>query len=677
MKSFLHDSSTDSEVDQDHNKKEPNEIVINEEYAKRYEYSKRKQELAMLKEKHAGADEASDDSDSDTTETEDEDGQEMTPAVDVELMKTIAAIRSKDPTVYDPSMRFFQEEQMRGLDQDAFDKKVVGDTSSSSSKPLYLREYQKEQLLAGDYLQDPKANEPVVMSHNQEQEMLRQELKKAIKKEEDADTDDLFTMKTKTEEDQTREEVEYKDWVLMNLKSDERFQKAFPAFVSKDSSQQSDIAATEGEEKKDGDQFLADFILNRGWVDKSAKTKNPLASDSENDNLDAIDEEDDEFMSEAEQFEQQYNFRYEQIEQLHGAGASYNPALHYGLTSHARDIPQSVRRKDTTRADKRKEREERKQAEKQQKREEIKRLKNLKRKELEEKIEKIQRWSGVKIDPNTVDMEKLESIVAQVEENDDFDMDKWDELMGDMFSDTYYKQSESKKPVFSDNENEDLPEEIVKEFDYNQNDGDEESDIDMDADFMDGAIKYEEPPLAEAEVTTEDIKDIKRIKSEYEKLDVEDFVAGLPTRFRYRQVENDSFGLKPEEILEADDVLLNEFLSLKRLAPYRTRPLDKQWLDKWKSKGKKRRRELRMKLQELRAGPEAAAPSEKRADKKDKKRSRDSDKLEKREKKHRTTDSSSKSEDTHEVDDSSNQKTKKKKETKINLKQERLSAYGL
>ena len=56
---------------------------------------------------------------------------------------------------------------------------------------------------------------------------------------------------------------------------------------------------------------------------------------------------------------------------------------------------------------------------------------------------------------------------------------------------------------------------------------------------------------------------------EYYALDCEDFVAGLPCRFKYKTVTPNMYGLKPEEILTLSDKALNQVVSLKKLAPYR------------------------------------------------------------------------------------------------------------
>jgi protein KRI1 len=52
-------------------------------------------------------DASEDDEDSESDESEDEDGEELTPAVDAAILKTLAKIRRKDPEIYESDVSVF------------------------------------------------------------------------------------------------------------------------------------------------------------------------------------------------------------------------------------------------------------------------------------------------------------------------------------------------------------------------------------------------------------------------------------------------------------------------------------------------------------------------------------------------------------------------------------------
>lgn len=122
-------------------------------------------------------------------------------------------------------------------------------------------------------------------------------------------------------------------------------------------------------------------------------------------------------------FEQQYNFRFEE-----GTGAY--------LTTHKREVEDTLRRKDESRKDKRIEKKERVEDEKRRKQEELARAKAMKKEEIMEKIKKAEFVSG-----NSVSKSLVEKIEKELKT--EFIPELYDKAMEKMFDERYYEAEDA------------------------------------------------------------------------------------------------------------------------------------------------------------------------------------------------------------------------------------------
>ena len=133
--------------------------------------------------------------------------------------------------------------------------------------------------------------------------------------------------------------------------------------------------------------------------------------------------------------------------------------------TYARDI-ESVRKKDTKRADARKAREERRAKEARKIEDEKKREIKKKKREIVDKLTEIQRASGIegkkkkksvlsrsKQSTSCLISHLTDSTLKEMDLDEDFDPDQWDKKMQSIFNEDYYNADDDEKPVFdSDDE---------------------------------------------------------------------------------------------------------------------------------------------------------------------------------------------------------------------------------
>lgn len=153
---------------------------MNENYAKRFTHNKQREDLHRLQElKKRGM--AGSDSDNSESEDEDEDGK-LPAKTDFQIFETLARIKKKDPTIYQPEVKFYD-------DEDEEDEEDVAAVETMKKKPLYLKDVQARHLLDEDDDEEdvPKKKPPRVKTYADEQEELKHSFLRSVAEAEDSD----------------------------------------------------------------------------------------------------------------------------------------------------------------------------------------------------------------------------------------------------------------------------------------------------------------------------------------------------------------------------------------------------------------------------------------------------------------------------------------------------------
>jgi protein KRI1 len=585
---------------------EEESFKVNEEYAKRFEHNKKREELHRCrstgvlfalhtlltssveekyqkKPKHSNGqygDKYDEDEDSSSDEDEDDEGFLATEALDAQISATLQAIRNKDPRVYDEKVTFYAS-----IEEEDGERPPQKET-----KPMYLQDYHRENLLNGYVGTEENEEVPVLRTFAQEQD----ELKKTIVKE----------MHAAANGDRSSSEDEDGD-------EDDGFlvPKTKP-LLSKDGIHPSKVAKVEVDvtvADKDPETFLSNFMAARAWVPTDGARFQPLESD------------DDDEEERAEKFEAAYNLRFEDPQ---GSNEI--------LRSYARDVvaARSVRREEPKGRKKQRNTEhERKEAEKRQREEERARLRRLKIEEMEEKLQKIKKAAGLR--GQTL---KDEEWVKFLDEG--WNDNTWEAEMNRRFGDDYYAQQEAGSEQDSEPEKADGS---FKKKKLKKPKWDDDIDItDIIPEFEDEEASSKKPVFTLSDSESEDDEDepssaARKSKSSKERkqdklakkkaarlehkkieelvdsqLDLDDAIlpnnSKQPSLFRYRETSPTSFGLTARDILMAPDASLNQFAGLKKMATFRD--AEKKRKDKRKLGKKARLREWRRETFGNEDGPE-------------------------------------------------------------------------
>jgi protein KRI1 len=376
-----------------------NFLKINEDYAKKFQYMKKRQALEKAQLKYGKDLEDLEDVEESEDESEDSQGILINDKVTEKFIETYIKLKdenrakeflkNKDPIFNDEDF-VVKSEKKEELEYTAKDALLdYEDNDDIYSINYVATKKEKEDKEKKEFLE--KANEEE--DNNDDQgDFLDDGLLKIKVKENDEYVDAV----TEGREEENKQLEDYRFDDLMK-------KKKLPADVEM-------LKKYWGDEKVDkNEKFLRNYILTQAWLENNENciSKRLLLYDKE-------DEEKDEIFDE---FEAKYNFRFEEE-----GGAN--------ITTHKRDL-ETYREKDDSRKLKRKEKEDRMEKEKLKIVSELEMAKQIKKEEIDKKLERIEKIAGT---------EKIKEIANELE--GDFDMDKFDKVMNKVFNEEYYQEKE-------------------------------------------------------------------------------------------------------------------------------------------------------------------------------------------------------------------------------------------
>ena len=461
---------------------------------------------------------------------EDDAGELLNDDLDQEISATLAALRSKDPRIYDPESKFFQEVEAAA--------EAANGTAKEPS--MTLKQYHTK-----NYLGELGEEEDAPKTHAQEQEEVRRNLVKELKAAEDDDEDDDFLI-TKSRIEPAPEK---------------------PVKITAQDVENAD---------KDPETFLSNFMASRAWVPKGDSRFQPLESDD--------DDED----AAAEEWEASYNMYFEDT-----AGANEKIVTYardaVAATTVRRDGKSSrAKAREAARAKREAERREReedlarlrklKMDEMEKKVQKIRQTGGLKGRDFN-----IEEWKDV-LEGDWSDDEWDKEMQRRF--GDAYYADN--DAMSDSGDEDAKSKKKAKKPKFDDDidikdlipdfkDDEDERPEFTLSDDENAGSDGDAMDVDGEEDDEEGSkskksSKQRKQERADAKSAARRdrrlIENLVNDSLQYEAA-LATSSSKAPKGFRYRETSPTTFGMTPRDILLASDKQLNEFAGLKKLAAFR------------------------------------------------------------------------------------------------------------
>jgi len=534
-------------------------FTINDEYAKRFQHNKAREERQRLEEKYGKDAENLEETDASTSEEEDDEAELATLELDAQISETLNALRSKDPRIYDKQTVFFK-------DDDTSAAAVA--SRKTKEKPIRLQDYHRANLLAGKANGDDEEEDDAPMTYADEQAAAKRD----------------FLAQTNESDD---EDDESDGGALLVKKPGQAVQAQSPPRKQQKHAEP-DIAAADA----NPEGFLDKFMASRAWEPKGTANYQPFESEDESD------------VERAEAWEAAYNMRFE------------DPArANEKLLSHSRDAAAkySVRREEVTGRKKTREAEKaKKDAIKAERDSDKARLRRLKIDEAQEKLQKFREAAGL-TQGKEVSVEEWAKFLEA-----GFEDDNWDAEMAKRFGEDYYangehaegdedgdedvamaddaapakkkKKVKTSKPKWDDDIDigDLVPDFIAEEEEGGKHitltDDEAEEEPEEDDSDKDGedAHATTEAPSHRTKTTKKDRERARLDARRTARLDraaIESVVdthlsrtlpsSATAARFRYRETSPSTYGLTSLDILLADDAELNAYVGLKKMATFR------------------------------------------------------------------------------------------------------------